>query len=176
MEKFINLLTWCIKHEKLVPKYICPWHIVMQAYDYKCISFLIKDLFVSYSVIFWSVLWPVVWQVGGSIPGHDKHYFPSSFLPVRNIPWFPGAQWGKRWHPTTVLSAASLGPSPPRPTWGPSTSVRMASPAPPRTFCRHPTRTHYPRTTARFTTAPRGKVSATALPILPPSFPFLTCK
>lgn len=87
--------------------------------------------------------------------------FPLSSLSVKNIPWFPGAQWDKKWPPTTVPSAVSPELSPPHLTWGPSTSVRMVCPDPPRTFCPHPTRTHCPRSTAKFTIAPRGKVSLT---------------
>ena len=109
-----------------------------------------------------------------SLSCHWSMSFCIFSLSVKNILWFPGAQWDRKWPPTTVLSVVSLELCLPHPTWGPSTSVRMACLAPPRTSCPHPTRTRCPRSTAKFTIAPRGKVSATVLPTWPLSFLLLS--
>lgn len=158
----------------MVTKCICPWHRMLLNIT---ISPFIKDSFVSYSVIFFSpsgFFDPVVQTMKRSGSCHWSMLFCVFSLSVKNIPWFPGAQWDRKWPPTTVLSAVSLELCLPHPTWGPSTSVRMVCLAPPRTSCPHRTRTRCPRSTAKFTIAPRGKVSATALPTWPLSFLLLS--
>lgn len=138
-----------------------------KAYDaLECnwITLLIKDPFVSFSatlLVDSLTSWFSQWG-GRSVSGPRSMWFPIFSLSVKNIPWFLGARWDKKWPPTTALSAVSLALSPPHPTWGPSTSVRMVCLDPPRTFCPHPTHTRCPRSMAKSTTAPRGKVSVMA--------------
>lgn len=151
-----------------MPKYVYPRHMMYLS--------IIGSLCSTKTPLFLIVIFLVGSSACGSASGgregpagaeHWSMLFPIFSLSVKNILWFPGAQWDRKWPPTTALSAVSLELFPPHPTWGPSTSVRMVCPDPPRTSCPHPIHTHCPRSTAKFTIAPKGKVSGQLLPDVP---------